>query len=144
TEVVVMSLLQRLATLAGSEVRAPRRGTAMRPGFADLLAYSAAVGDGVWALKDEHGSPCGPLLAGFWYEGVDGESASWVELERIRHHVNVALRSLDAGWMVHFEAFRRVEHRYLEGVCAAPVDELINEERREGALYFVTDYAIFV
>ena len=80
----------------------------LRPGFADLLAYSASVGDGVIALKDDHGHPCGPLLAGFRYVGPDLESASADELEHVRHQVNAAFGLLDTGWMVHFEAIRRV------------------------------------
>jgi type IV secretion/conjugal transfer VirB4 family ATPase len=141
------ALLETAAKAIGLKPRtkAPKlRGTQPDRGFADLLAYSAAVGDGVWALKDCNGSPCGPLLAGFWYEGVDLESSSWQELERIRYNVNTALRTLDATWVIQPIAFRRVEHRYVEGACSAPVDELINEERREDARYFVTDYALFL
>jgi type IV secretion/conjugal transfer VirB4 family ATPase len=122
----------------------PRRGTPGRPGFADKLAYSAVVGDGIIALKDFQGTGCGPLLAGFWFEGPDLESASSDELERIRHHVNSAFRLLDAGWMVHIEAFRRVESMYLPEGSGEAVDRLIDEERARGASYYVTEYALFV
>lgn len=113
-------------------------------GASDLLNYQAMVGDGVVALKDEHGGMGGPLLAGFWYEGPDFDSARADELEHLSVTVNRAMRRLGTGWMVHVQSLRRVAHGYLASTFEEPIDRLIDSERRERSAHFVTTHGLFV
>lgn len=128
---------------ARSHERSRAPGTAPGPGFSQLLGYQAMVSDGVVVMRDGRGSLTGPLLAGYWYEGLDHESATGSELDELARSVNRALRRLDACWSLHVEACRRVEHRYRLGTFAEPVDQLIDEERCANARYYVTSYALF-
>jgi type IV secretion system protein VirB4 len=47
------------------------------PGFADLLLYRTLISEDVIEMKN------GALLAGFWYEGPDLESATNEEAESL-------------------------------------------------------------
>lgn len=123
---------------------ARRNRTSEERGVSDLLNYQAMVGDGVLVLKDEHGGLSGPLLAGFWFEGPDFESARGAEVEQLSVTVNRALRRLGTGWMVHVQSVRRVAHGYLPSTFEEPIDRLIDAERKQRSAHFVTSHAVFV
>lgn len=112
--------------------------TAPGRGFDDLLNFQALVGEGVVRLKD------GGLLAGFWFDGPDHESATDEELDHLSATVNMALRRLGTGWMLHVEAIRRRANDYISGVFTEVVDDLIDRERRANAGHFRTDFACFI
>ena len=110
--------------------------TAAGRGFDDLLNHAALVGEGVVRLKD------GGLLAGFWFDGPDHESATNEELDHLSATVNMALRRLGTGWMLHVEAIRRRASDYIPGVFTEVVDDLIDRERRATASHYRTDFEI--
>lgn len=112
--------------------------TASGRGFDDLLNHAALVGEGVVRLKD------GGLLAGFWFDGPDHESATAEELDHLSATVNMALRRLGTGWMLHVEAIRRRAADYIPGVFREVVDDLIDRERRANATHYRTDFACFL
>lgn len=118
-------------------------GTAAGPGFSQLLQYRAMVGDGVVVMRDGAGRLTGPLLAGFWYEGVDHERATGEELDELTRSVNRALARVDAGWSIHIDVSRRAEHQYRLGSFSEPIDRLIDEERCAGSHFYVTSFAMF-
>ena len=131
-------MLRRDAPFGSNEA-----GTRGGPGFSQLLRYQAMVGDGVVVMRDGKGGLTGPLLAGYWYQGIDHENATSDVLDELTRSVNRALWRVDARWSVHIDATRRAEHSYRLGTFAEPVDQLIEEERCANARYYVTSYAIF-
>lgn len=123
---------------------APRSGTSSGPSFANALAYYAMVADGVVALKDYSGGSCGPLMGGFWYEGIDHENASSEDLNALIRHANHALSKFGQGWMVHFQCMRSERQDYRLGQFRAPVDRLIDEGLGEVGRFWHDECAVFV
>jgi type IV secretion system protein VirB4 len=121
-----------------------RGGTSADPGFSDLLNYYRPVADGVLVLKDEQGELTGPLMGGWWYTGPDFENQSADELARLSNSINAALRRLDIGWMLNFEAIVVEEDSYIRGDFDNAVDRMINDERRRSASHYATRYAFFL
>lgn len=110
-------------------------------GFADYLAYSHMAAPGVVELKN------GSYLLGYRYIGPDFESSTREEIEHISAMSNSALRRLGNGWMIHFEAIRRISDNYPDNKFTEPTNILIDQEREiqhkaEGT-HFETAYYIF-
>ncbi|HEX5656747.1 MAG TPA: hypothetical protein VFX59_06110 [Polyangiales bacterium] len=127
---------------------AAQPGTGGEPGFSQLLNYAAMVANGVVVLKDDLGTRTGPLLAGYWYDGVDHENASDEALDDLIRVANRAFRKFSTGWMLHFEVIRRAEVRTnpadVTEVFDEPVDQLVAEERAAAGVYWRMDCAIFL
>jgi type IV secretion system protein VirB4 len=95
-------------------------------GFADLLRYASIVEDGVVQGKG------GELIAGFFYRGMDTESADNYELQLITNKLNAVMARFGSGWMVHIDAIRDSATGYPEeGQFPHPVFRLMDQERRE-------------
>lgn len=146
-------MILQLARAAGKKLRAGARRvllgerprTSDAPALTELLGYQALVGDGVALMRDRLGSDeGGALVAGWWYRGPDIESASAESLASLSLVVNNALKKLDAGWVIHVEAVRLQRHLYERGTFAEAVDALIDEERDQNALHYVTECALFL
>lgn len=113
-----------------------------RPGFVDLLNYSAVVSDGVVVLKS------GGFLAGWQYFGPDDESSTAIDKETIAFRVNQALRPLGNGWSVHIDVVRTPTNNYSPSGLSYfpdPVTKAIDEERRamfaqKGTVYLQNFY----
>ncbi len=115
--------------------------TNQTPGFADLLLYQTLVSEGVIEMKN------GALLAGWWMEGPDLESATKEEIEALSAYVNRALLRLGRGWMLHVEMVRKPAGGYPTGYFEEPTNLLIDVERhfqyrREGG-HYETRIALF-
>jgi type IV secretion system protein VirB4 len=93
-------------------------------GLPDLLNYAAFIAPGVALLKD------GGLLAGWYCEGPDLNSASEDELSALSFQVNSALARLGDGWMLNVDLIRRPSARYpTDGAFPDPTTALIDRER---------------
>ena len=110
-------------------------------GFADLLLYYTLVSESVLELKN------GALLAGWWFEGPDLESATKEEAEALSAHINRALMRLSSGWMLHAEMVRKPAEGYPAGYFNEPTNMLIDLERhylyRNEGMHFETKIALF-
>jgi type IV secretion system protein VirB4 len=94
-------------------------------GFADLLRYSVPIADGVMLGKG------GELMAGFFYRGMDTNSATAQERNALAAKLNAALLRLGSGWMVHIDVFRGASIGYAgQGAFFEPVTRMMDEERR--------------
>jgi len=110
-------------------------------GFADLLRYATVVEDGVAQGKG------GELIAGFFYRGMDTESASNNELQAIASRLNAVMARFGSGWMVHVDAIRGSAVGYPEeGNFPHPVFRVMDWERREQykreGMHFESIYAL--
>jgi type IV secretion/conjugal transfer VirB4 family ATPase len=115
-----------------------RDRTGARPGFSDLLQYGGLENDGIVMLKD------GAMLAGFWYEGRDLETARDDELHQLRAVIIEAFHHLDSSWMIHTDGFRRRRRTYIAGSFANATDQSMDEERADNALSFEMHNALWV
>lgn len=111
-------------------------------GFSDLLLYQTLVSEGVVEMKN------GALLAGWWFEGPDLESATKEEVEALSAYINRALMRLGRGWMLHVELVRKPTDRYPAGHFEEPTNMLIDLERhyfyrREGG-HYESRIAVFI
>ena len=116
--------------------------TEQKLGFADLLLYQTLVSEEVIEMKN------GSLLAGWWFDGPDLESATKEEVEALSAYINRALVRLGRGWMLHVEMVRKPAEGYPAGFFAEPTNILIDLERnyfyeKEG-WHFETKIALFV
>ena len=94
-------------------------------GFADLLRYATPVADGVLLGKG------GELIAGFYYRGMDTESATNAELETVAARLNGVMTRFGSGWMAHIDAIRSSAVGYPEqGDFVSPVARIMDDERR--------------
>jgi type IV secretion system protein VirB4 len=110
-------------------------------GFSDLLLYQTLVTENVVEMKN------GSLLAGFWYDGPDLESATKEEVESLSAYISRALMRLGNGWMLHVEMMRKPAEGYPDGDFAEPTNLVIDVERhfchkKEGN-HFETKIALF-
>ena len=110
-------------------------------GLSDLLLYSTLVEEDVMELKN------GSLLAGFWYEGPDLESATKEEIEALSAYINRAFARLGRGWMIHFEMIRKPAEGYPEGFFKEPTNMIIDLERhaqhQQEGRHYETKVALF-
>jgi type IV secretion system protein VirB4 len=110
-------------------------------GFSDLLLYQTLVSENVIELKN------GSLLAGFWYEGPDLESATKEEVESLSAYISRALMRLGSGWMLHAEMIRKPAEGYPDGRFSEPTNLIIDVERhychRQEGRHFETRIALF-
>ncbi len=110
-------------------------------GFADLLLWLTLADEGVIELKN------GSLLAGYWYEGPDLESATKEEIEALSAFVGRAFLRFSKGWMLHVEMIRRPAEGYPDGHFSEPVNFIIDLERhyhhRQEGGHFETKIALF-
>lgn len=110
-------------------------------GFADLLRYARPIEPGIMLGKG------GELMAGFFYRGVDTESASVGEMESIAARLNDVMRRLGSGWMVHVDANRATAIGYpTNSAFLEPVAQMMDAERetqynQEGT-HFESAYAL--
>lgn len=110
-------------------------------GLADVLNIALMPSDGVLQNKD------GSLTAGWRYRGHDLASATHAEMAAVSDRLNVALRALGSGWMLHCDAVRIPATRYPEaGAFPDRTSWLIDHECRvthesEGR-YFETEYVL--
>ncbi len=116
--------------------------TKRTPGFADILLYQTLISEGVIEMKN------GSLLAGWWMEGPDLESATKEEVEALSAYINRALLRFGRGWMLHVEMVRKPAEGYLTGCFKEPTNLLIDLERhfhyrREGG-HYETRIALFI
>ena len=110
-------------------------------GFADLLLYQTLVSEQAIEMKN------GSLLAGWWFDGPDLESATTEEVEALSAYINRALVRLGHGWMLHVEMVRKQAGGYPSGSFSEPTNMLIDIERNyfyksEGG-HFETKIALF-
>lgn len=114
-------------------------------GMADLLNWAALVDDGIVQGKD------GSLMAGYFYQGPDGLSASPALRNYLTERVNAALLRLGSGWASWHDAVRMPatdypapERSFFPDAITAAIDE---ERRRhfqaEGA-HYETEYALIL
>lgn len=127
-----------------------QKGTPADAGLAEELLYERLLSEpdgdfpvvpALMALKN------GALMAGFWYEGPDLEAATRSEVGQVCSAIHNALEPLGSlgGWVLHFECIRRRARGYVAASGnAAPIDQLCDEERRDGATYFETHHALFI
>lgn len=95
-------------------------------GYADLLRYSKPIEPGIMLGKG------GELMAGFFYRGVDTESASVGELESIASRLNDVMRRLGSGWMVHIDGNRATAVGYpTNSAFLEPVAWMMDAEREK-------------
>lgn len=110
-------------------------------GLADLLLYQTLIDEGTIEMKN------GSLLAGYWYEGPDLESATKEEVEALSSYVSRALLRLGRGWMLHVEMIRKPAEGYPAGFFNEPTNILIDLERhyfhRKEGRHFETKIALF-
>ena len=110
-------------------------------GLADLLLYQTLISEDVIEMKN------GALLAGFWYEGPDLESATREEVESLSAYISRALIRLGRGWMLHVEMIRKPAEGYPSGFFKEPTHRLIDLERhyfhRSEGKHFETKIALF-
>ena len=111
-------------------------------GFSDLLLYQTLITENVIEMKN------GSLMAGYWYEGPDLESATKEEVEALSVYISRALMRFGRGWMLHVEMIRKPAEGYPNGAFSEPTNYLIDLERhyhhkREGR-HFETRVALFV
>ncbi len=102
-------------------------------GLPDLLPYAAMVGPGLVLNKD------GSLLGAYEVRGQDTDSSTPDELSYVSSQLNMAIKLLGSGWMLHLDAIRGAERAYPEeSLSRFPdrVSRLIEDERRE---YFSGD-----
>jgi len=110
-------------------------------GFADILTYLTLVNEGVIECKNN------ALLAGFWYEGPDLESATTEEVEVLTAFISRAFTRFGEGWMLHVEMIRKPAEKYPVGFFKEPTNILIDAERahfhkQEGS-HFESKIALF-
>lgn len=122
-----------------------RDATKRTPGFSEELLYEFLVcreNEAQWPaailLKD------GALLAGFWFEGVDLEVATPRQLAFLRWAVNDAFQGLDGNWMLHVESMPLHRREYINGSFCEPIDQVIDEERRDRAVHLQMHTALFL
>ncbi len=115
-----------------------------RPGFVELLNYSAVVAPGVVRCKD------GSLLAGFVFEGHDAQTLTNAERTMVTEYLNAALARLGDGWATWVESVRLAAPGYSPEEHSAfpdPISKLIDTERRAHFTrmsgQFETEHAIF-
>lgn len=116
--------------------------TKQKLGFTDLLLYQTLISEQVIEMKN------GSLLAGWWFDGPDLESATKEEVEALSAYINRALIRLGRGWMMHVEMVRKPAEGYPTGYFAEPTNILIDLERnyfyeKEG-WHYETKIALFV
>ncbi|SCC93511.1 Conjugal transfer protein TrbE [Thiomonas sp. X19] len=93
-------------------------------GLPDLLPWAALVDNGVVLTKS------GALLAGWWYQGPDLDSATKGELRGMAARINSAL-SLDDGWVVNCDAIRQQAPGYAaRGAFPDRTTRLLDDMRR--------------
>jgi type IV secretion system protein VirB4 len=92
-------------------------------GFSEILTYLTLVNEGVVECKN------GALLAGFWYEGPDLESATVEEVEVLTAFISRAFARFGGGWMLHVEMIRKPTETYPRGFFNEPTNYLIDAER---------------
>ena len=93
-------------------------------GLPDLLPWAALVDDGIVLTK------AGALLAGWWYQGPDLDSATKGELGAMAARINNAL-SLDDGWVVNCDAIRQQAPGYAKsGAFPDRTTRLIDDMRK--------------
>lgn len=114
-------------------------------GMADLLNWAALVDDGIVQGKD------GSLMAGYFYQGPDGLSASPAMRNYLTERVNAALLHLGSGWASWHDAVRMPATDYPtpdRSYFPDPITAAIDEERRrhfqaEGT-HYETEYALIL
>lgn len=97
-------------------------------GLADVLPYAFMVEDTVLVQKD------GGLLAAWHLKGIDADSATPGDLERVSTMVNRALMQLNSGFAVFVNSVRTPVNAYHEKSAKHwpdPVSAMIDDERRE-------------
>jgi type IV secretion system protein VirB4 len=105
---------------------APYRQT--KPGFVDLLNYSAVIDDGIIVNKN------GSFMAGWKYAGADDESSTEIDKETVSFRINQSLSPLGNGWAVHADVLRTPTHSCSQRELSHfpdPVSRAIDEERRQ-------------
>jgi len=96
-------------------------------GLPDLLSYAALIDDGILLNKD------GSLMAGWFYRGIDTESAAEIERNQLSAKINKVLAKLGNGWMTNFDVIRWQARDYpqpQESHFTDPITRLIDDERR--------------
>lgn len=96
--------------------------------LADLLPYAFLVQKDVIVQKD------GGLLAAWLVKGIDADSATANDLERVSVMVNSALMQLDSGYAVFVNTIRMPVNAYHEKDAKHwpdPVSAMIDDERRQ-------------
>ncbi|MEZ8995919.1 conjugal transfer protein TrbE [Vibrio sp. 10N.222.54.A1] len=96
-------------------------------GMPDLLNWAALVDEGVMLGKD------GSFTAGWWFMGMDVDTATHVERNAMASRLNQALSSLGSGYMVHVDTLREVATSYPSPEDSAfphPVMHMMDESRR--------------
>jgi len=96
-------------------------------GLPDLLTYAALIDDGILLNKD------GSLMTGWFYRGIDTESATETERNQLSHQINKVLVKLGTGWMSHIDIVRWQARDYPhvhESHFPDPITRLIDDERR--------------
>jgi len=115
--------------------------TRQEVGFADYLTYQTLLTENVVQCKN------GALLAGFWYDGPDLESATPEEIEYLIAHVNRSFVHFGRGWMLHVEMIRKKADTYPNRYFKEPTNLLIDVEREEQhkqeEAHFETKIALF-
>lgn len=129
--------------LAAERPRMRREYRDEAQGLADLLRYARPIEPGILLGKG------GELIAGFFYRGVDTESASQGELETIAAQLNDILRQFGSGWMLHIDASRMpVMDQPAQDKFPSTIAQLIDLERarqysQEGA-HFESRYTLIL
>lgn len=96
-------------------------------GLPDLLPYAGVIGPGLVLNKD------GSLLCAFEVRGQDSDSSTPEELAFISSQLNMAIKLLGTGWMLHLDAIRGAERAYpADTLSHFPdrVSRMIDDERR--------------
>jgi type IV secretion system protein VirB4 len=112
-------------------------------GFADYLLYDCMIAPGVLFGKDAS------FTAGWYFRGADLASSTVEELQTVSARLNLALRALSGGWMIHCDLVRRTSPGYpARGAFRDRTTLVMDEERRqqftrEGA-HYESSYAIFL
>ena len=116
-----------------------------RPGTADLLDWAALPWPGVVLGKS------GNLLAGWFFQGPDLDSALPSQLDWVSGQVNKTLARLGGGWATWIDATRMPSPKYFSARDSHFPDQisaLIDNERREHFLasgrHFETVYVLLV
>lgn len=92
--------------------------------FADLLHYAFLCDEGIVMQKD------GSLLASWYYQGPDLNSASAEELSQLNQYFSEVIKSFGTGWMLQTDVFRKESQEYILGHhFPDPISKLIDQER---------------
>ncbi len=112
-------------------------------GYSDFLLYDSMIAPGVVFGKDAS------FTAGWYFRGDDLASSTDNELASVSARVNLALRLLGGGWMLHCDLVRRPAPGYPErGAFPDRTTLTIDAERRTQFLHegthFESVYALFL